>query len=452
VQSSDALGRLVDLTGHQNPDVALLALRVCYNLSFDARGRNTFVTRTGLLGKLVPACQQASTRRMAFKLLYMLSMDAHLRSGIASQGPACITLALQVVVKSRESPVDRDAAALIINLAADEACAAELVKSDGFAKLAARGIQSADSLLLKVLRHVASHRPVRRRLLSVMRGSFNGDFGWLHEIVRLAASYSDNPVVLVEAMGILAALDCTSQEVPWMDLCDAGLLELLHRFLMIGFSEDDILLECVILAGTLAMDAEFVPLMATSKVPRLLPELLAEKQDDGEIIVQLLFAIRCMLLRDETCDIVLQDTEAPAHVLDMLRDVAGQVPEARMQAAADELLDLVVAVESSQLAESRWTDQIRAFRFEQHNLEWCQRLGSKDPPAEASKSSPMMETRGGPSALSWADTSGLAERCWGGGGGGGGGGNGGYHRGTLGTTGAFKTTGAFNGYKSTRHR
>jgi len=453
VQSSDALSRLVDLAGHQNPELSALALRVCYNLSFDARGRCTFLTRTGLLGKLVQACQQASTRRTAFKLLYILSADAHLRNNIANQSPACISLALQVVVKSRESPVEADAAALCINLAADEACASELVRSDGFAKAAARGIQSADPLLLKVLRHVASHRNVRRRLFSMMRGSFNSDHGWLTEIVRLAASYSENPTVLVEAMGILAALECTSAEVPWVNLCDSGLLELLHRFLMIGFSEDDVLLECVILAGTLAMDPDFSPLMATSKIPRLLPELLAEKQDDGEIIVQLLFAIRCLLLRPETCDIVLQDTEAPGHVLDMLRDVAGQVPEARMQAIqaeADELLDVVVAVEGQQLGESRWTDQIRHFRFEQHNLEWCQRLrSSKDSPVEAPKAA-LHETRGGPSALGWADVGGLAERCWGGAGatlGGGGGGGGGGYRGGFGAT-----TRGFDGYKSTRHR
>ncbi|CAE8737888.1 unnamed protein product, partial [Polarella glacialis] len=42
------------------------------------------------------------------------------------------------------------------------------------------------------------------------------------------------------------------------------------------------------------------------------------------------------------------------------------------KAAADELLDLVVAVESQDGPDGRWTKRIQEFRFKSLNEEWCQ--------------------------------------------------------------------------------
>lgn len=377
VQSIDALGHLADLVGHANTDIALLALRVCYNLSFDARGRMVFTVQTRLLVKIFDAIQHVSTRKVALKVLYQISKDASLRGLVATKWPNCINLALHLAAKCKEPLVDADAASLCINFAADQACAAVLVEGDLFAKLVQRATQGADPLLLKVVRHVACHASVRPRLLSVMRACGGGHDAWLHELVHLATSYcAERPELMVEVMGTLAALDCTSEQVPWPDLCEAGLLELLTRLLMVGFSEDDALLECVILAGTLALDPESVPMLAASKVPRLLPELLVEKQEDGELIVQVLFAIRCLLLNDETCEVVLLQTDAVGNLLDIMRGGLAEAPEARaiaVQAAADEFLDLVTAVESNMDGNPTWTARIRAYRFEVHNKEWCHR-------------------------------------------------------------------------------
>jgi len=414
VQSIEVVCRLADLAGHQNLEVAFLALRICYNLSFDHRGRTVFITQTSLLGKVLTACQQASSRKLAFKLLYMLSTETSQRSVIAKQGPACIAMALQLCSKCRDSPVDAESAALCINLSAEEACAGVLVKADGFAKLMLRGIQSVDALLLKVLRNVAGHASIRSRFFSVMNGG-DASHAWLHKLVHLAVTATEHPSVLVEALGVFAALKCTSEQVPWPELCEAGLLELLQRLLTPGSADDDVVLECAIIAGTLASDAESLPLLATSRVPILLAELLAEKQADCDIMLQLMFAVRCMLLSDETGEIILLETEAVGHILQMLEDMLDEehpeMPSAlraarALQARAEDLLDQVLAVEQRSACEARWGEEIKGYRFELHNLEWCRVIAGSDPASARPSPEP-----GGVSQCS--EASNLVERCLG---------------------------------------
>merc|ERR1719262_2105813 len=129
----------------------------------------------------------------------------------------------------------------------------------------------------------------------------------------------DNRDLLVEILGTLANL--TNPEVPWADLCEGSqLIELLHRLLVVGFSEDDVVLECVMLVGTIAMDPEAAPLLASSKLLQVLQELLAEKQEDDEIVLQLLFTFHCLLLHRETCEQIIDDTEVLPYVIELLRD------------------------------------------------------------------------------------------------------------------------------------
>mmetsp|Transcript_73740 Transcript_73740/g.213606 ORF Transcript_73740/g.213606 Transcript_73740/m.213606 type:complete len:836 (-) Transcript_73740:169-2676(-) len=440
VQSTDALSKLAELCGHSNTEVALMALRTCYNLSFDHRGRSTFCTQTALPAKLQAACQQGFSKKVLFKTLYQLTTDRRSRNSLASRAPGLITLALQNAVKSRDSQVDVDTAALLLNLAADEACCAVLVKSDGFAKAAVRAIQGADPLMLKVLRLTASHASCRKRFLSVMRGAGRDvSFEWLPELVHLAAGSCDRPEILVEAIGTMAALECNNNEVAWADLCAAGLLELLHRLLMVGFSEDDVLLECVILVGTLALDADCVPLLAPSKIPRLLADLFHEKQDDAEMVVQMLFVVRCLLLQEETCKVMLRETDVIEQTLDLLRSQLGEVLDAEMQsvqAAADHVLDLVLAEPFGETTD--YADDIKAFRFEAHNFEWCRSLDRGDSHQDHRDHHHFDPSKTfGVERRGWADVGSLS--YWG---------AGGFDR----TSGAGFGGGGFDGYKSTRHR
>lgn len=411
ISSTEALARLTDLAGHSSCEIALLALRLCYNLSFDQHGRMELATQTSLIARLLSTFQLPQLRAISLKLLYHLSLDPPVRSLIASKHPGCISTAVHLVARGKEQQIERDAVALCINLAAEASSARVMVEAEHFPRLVQRATQGSDPLLLKIVRHTTAHGAVRPCLLRRMQSS-DGEAQWLLDLTRVACRASDRPEVLVEVVGALAGLDCQSPDVPWPELCDAGLLDLLHRLLIVGFSEDDVLLECVILASVLALDPDSVPLLAASKVPSVLPLLLTEKQEDGDIMVQLLYTLRCLLLQEETSEVVLHETDAPERILEVL-EAEGQPadPKTRaIQAAADEVLDLILALEEQDDREQRWTERIKLFRFEQHNQDWVQMLRHGDDARHEQRKAPSTENRSG---LRWTDVGGLADRCWG---------------------------------------
>mmetsp|Transcript_7973 Transcript_7973/g.18484 ORF Transcript_7973/g.18484 Transcript_7973/m.18484 type:complete len:782 (-) Transcript_7973:162-2507(-) len=412
--------RLAELLGHPAPEVAFLAMRVCFNLSFDPKGRAALASQSNVVARLMAAVQNPSMRKVALKLLYHMTVDPAARSSLTSRHPTIASLAIHLVNRSSKEQ-DVEAVALLLNLAADEAAACLLLAEEAFVSVAWRGIKGKNQLMLKVLRHVASHRASRSILLDVMGGGPDGpgsSYAWLLELVHVAKSTAtERHDVLVEALGTLAALDCTSPEVPWPELCEAGLLDLLSRLLMVGFSEDDVILEAVILLGVLALDPPTAALLASSKVIGLLPDVLAAKPKDGDLMVQLTFLLRCLLMNDETQKAVIQ-TDAPARVMELLRS-----PEPVVQDAAEELLDLIVAVETHG-QQRKWTKHIQEYKFKVHNLEWleAQETESVDalrprrkepsekrsPSRDASKRSTMNASTSG--ASGWGESSDVEDR------------------------------------------
>lgn len=383
-QHVDSLQRLAELAGHGNTEISHLALRVCYNLAFDARARAVMASQVGLIGKLMVAINQQHLRRTALMLLYQMSTDTAVRGIIAERHPECVLLACEFAARGEDRRVPPDRMALCINLVTDSGCAAAILEAPHFPTVAKRAVRNADPLLLKVMRHIASHEGVRLRLLEVVEGLPGGGTcgRWLRDLARAAITCSDDQDVLVEALGTLAALDSVGDMVPWAELCEAGLLELLHRLLIVGFSEDDVLLECIMLVGNIAMDASTESLVAASRIPTLLSDILQQKHEDEEMLAQLLHVLRCLLLWDETREAVLKHTDAPELVMDVLRKRGRELEERHptLRAMAEEILDTAVAAESCG-DEPLWADRIKAFRFEYHNVEWCEYLragGSSD--------------------------------------------------------------------------
>ncbi|CAJ1359097.1 unnamed protein product [Effrenium voratum] len=386
------LPRLVELLGHPASEVFSMALRTCYNFSFDAKGRAA-LTQSAVIPRLVYGVQNAGTRKVALKVLYHLTLDPPVRSAMISKHPTVPALAMQLARSKEQEP---EAVALLVNLAADEAAACLLLAEESFVAVALRAIKHKQPTVLKVIRNIASHKASRSILLDVMGGD-----AWLLEMVKLIQTTADRHDVLVEALGILAGLDFPSPEVPWPELCEAGLLEVLPRLLMVGFAEDDVVLEAVMILSILALDTPCTALLRSSQVIGRLPDLLAKP--DSDLLVQVLFLMRCLLMSDETRDAVLH-SDAIGCVTDLLHS--------EVKDAALELLDVVVAVES--LEPGTWTQRVQEAKFMLHNEEWLngepkeskeakgrRKEEKRSPSMEASKRSTMSST--GPAR--WGDES-----------------------------------------------
>ena len=62
------------------------------------------------------------------------------------------------------------------------------------------------------------------------------------------------------------------------------MIEFLHNHLMNGYAEDDIVLECVMLVGTICRNDEIAQTIANSYLIKLLQDLLGSKQEDDEMV------------------------------------------------------------------------------------------------------------------------------------------------------------------------
>lgn len=89
---------------------------------------------------------------------------------------------------------------------------------------------------------------------------------------------------------------------------------------MNGFAEDDIILECVMLVGTICRDDNVANQIAQSYLIKILQDLLGAKQEDDEMVQQILNTFFKFLFFGPTREIVLYQTQMVSIVLELLSD------------------------------------------------------------------------------------------------------------------------------------
>jgi len=325
------------------------------------------LVESGIVKLLLDCLRNPPFRAIVLRLLYHFSMDDRCKSLMAYHRDGMIML-LQLVVHFPEPRVGKDLVALVVNLSTHARAAEVMVQSGLYPQVMLRVLKHRDPLLCKVIRNVAGHQGVLEQMFELLASESVRMSKWMHEFVRMAMCCVDNPDLLVEVLGTLANVPL--EEVPWGELCEAGLVDLLTRLLVPSFSEDDIVLECVMLVGSLAVNVESSQHIAGSRLPSMLQDVLIEKREDEEIVVQLLFTFQCLLLHEEVREVVLQETELAPCIMRFARARNPMILE-----HATKLLQLVAEYASdAQTGEDgspAWVDQVKAFRFEQHNAEWC---------------------------------------------------------------------------------
>ena len=98
------------------------------------------------------------------------------------------------------------------------------------------------------------------------------------------------------------------------------MIEFLHNHLLNGTAQDDICLECVMLVGTICRNDEIAQTIASSYLIKLLQDLLGSKQEDDEMVQQILNTFFKFLFFGPTRDIVLHQTQMVSIVLELLSD------------------------------------------------------------------------------------------------------------------------------------
>ena len=187
---------------------------------------------------------------------------------------------------------------------------------------------------------------------------------YMDRYIELAQVSEEHTDLLLELLGTMVYMP-TDQ---WTEKVEQySIIEFLHNHLENAYAEDDILLECVMLVGTICRNDQTALMIAQSYLIKLLQDLLGSKQEDDEMVQQILNTFFKFLFFAPTRDMVLHQTQMVSIVLELLSD---KNPNIRVLVNA--ILDYV------QIHDDNWKQEIKAKRFQVHNQMYLQVMEEYD--------------------------------------------------------------------------
>lgn len=338
----DKLPRLLQGTP---PDLLQVTLKLIFNLSFDGPLRQKMIC-AGLLTKLVTFLSDDKHHEIVTRILYHMTLDDKVKSMFTYT--ECVPLATDMLVLNLNSKVDLDLIALCINLALNKRNAQLMIENNRLHTLMARAFKYQDSLLMKMLRNISQHES--------LRGHFVDFVGDLAQILTVC----DNQRFVIECLGILGNLSLPDLDYSAI-IENFSLIPWIRKVLVPGNFTDDLVLDTVVFLGTCACDEACAMLLCKADVVLSLIELLKAKQEDDEMVLQIIFVFQQILRNESTRGYMIKDTEAPAYLIDLMHDKNQEIRK-----VCDFCLDIIAGWDSE------WSVRIKLEKFRNHNAQWLE--------------------------------------------------------------------------------
>ncbi|KAJ3039310.1 Kinesin-associated protein 3 [Rhizophlyctis rosea] len=402
--SDTLLPKLDALTPTDHQGLQNLTLRLLLNLSHDEKFR-TILVRMGFLGKLVALLNNKAHLVVTLQLLYMLSIDERSKSAFAFMDLIPLLMKMILDPKPYES-VYVELMALAINVAAHSRNAEVMCEENGLRFLVKRAVKTRDPLMFKVLRNLSMWDGVKMgflvsmsdgtllaRMMLESKKSEAGAGGQHHcangyqpqhhlpqqehidALCNLLLKPSTPPDLQPELLGILSNL--TILNFDWAKLANAyGLFDFISTKLKYAIAavgdgggakmegsgimeDDDVTLEIVILVGTMAGDEGIAEMAVRSRVLEGLMDLMIAKEEDDEIILQIIYCIYQFLLQEPARIHLITKTQVVSYLIDLLYD-----RNVEIRRMCDVCLDIIAEIDEE------WVKSIRLQKFQWHNSEW----------------------------------------------------------------------------------
>ncbi|XP_043941205.1 kinesin-associated protein 3 [Protopterus annectens] len=343
--------KLAKLVPCEHEDLLNIVLRLLLNLSFDTGLRNKMV-QVGLLPKLTALMNNENHKQIAMCVLYHVSMDDRFKSMFAYTD--CIPQLMKMLSECVEEHIDLQLISFCINLAANKRNAQLICEGNGLRMLMKRALKFRDPLLMKMIRNISQHDGPTKTLFI----DYVGD---------LAAQITneDDEEFSIECLGTLANL--TVPDLDWeLVLKEYKLVPYLKDKLKPGTAEDDLVLEVVIMIGTVSMDDSCAVMLARSGIIPALIELLNAQQEDDEFVCQIVYVFYQMVFHQATRDVIIKETQAPAYLIDLMHD-----KNAEIRKVCDNTLDIIAEYDEE------WAKKIQSEKFRWHNSQWLEMVESR---------------------------------------------------------------------------
>ena len=367
-----------------------IVLKLIKNLTFDTDVRKQ-MDSLGYIPRIVTLLKEAPFRGSAIEILYQLSIEDKCKSTFTYT--ECIPIINHMIINFPQPIVPDEIMALAINLATNQRNA-DIFSYDGqLERLIRRALTTSDVLLMKLVRNIsgASNSSFIQETLE----SFAADF--IHIVCE-----DGDPNFQIEVLGTLTNVEL---DEGWTELLKTtSLMDYIMKNLVVGYAEDDFILECIMLVGTILSSDKCAQIIAKSMIIKLLHNLLSEKQEDDELVLQIMFDFYKTLLFQETRVIVLEHTQVIKYLMELLQD-----KNPRIRKMADSVMEL------AQEFDSQWSEEIRLKRFQLYNQDWLKAVEQIDAAeyGEEDEGEEEDEDDEDDRGLAWEGWGNSADRMWG---------------------------------------
>uniref|UniRef100_A0A665WCB4 Kinesin-associated protein 3-like n=1 Tax=Echeneis naucrates TaxID=173247 RepID=A0A665WCB4_ECHNA len=347
----DTIEQLAHLVPCEHEDLLNLTLRLLLNLSFDS-GLRAKMVEVGLLPKLAGLLGDENNRQVVMRILYHISIDDRFKGMFVYTD--CIPQLMQMLFECSEEEIEAELISICINLAANKRNAQLVCEGKGLKKLMKKALKTKDCLLMKMIRNISQHDGPTKPLFI----DYVGDLA-----AEIRAEEEEEWVL--ECLGTLANL--TIPDLDWeLVLKEYNLVPYLKDRLKPGLAEDDLILEVVIMIGTVSMDDACAAMLAKSGIIPALIELLNAQQEDDEFVCQIVYVFYQMVFHQATRDVIIKDTQAPAYLIDLMHDKNTEIRK-----VCDNTLDIIAEYDEE------WGRKIQSEKFRFHNNQWLEMVESR---------------------------------------------------------------------------
>lgn len=346
------VGKLSKFVTAKNKALVTQTLRILHNLSFDERLRDE-MARNSLIPQLVGHMKDPTYQTQVLGLLYHISIEDKNKSMFSYTD--ALDIIYERLLRVEDSRAAPELIALAVNLSQNHRNAEVLAQSGRLTKLVAHTLEKEDELLMKIVRNISQQEDLD---LKVLFKPFITEFVTRVQKPQLTADFA------LELLGTLGNI--VLPEFEYEDLLrDHGLIDFLSDHLVPVETEDDMLLEAIIFIGTICTEKTAGAILSSGIAVKLL-NLLEEKKDDDEIVLQTVYSFHKLLLFSQTRDELLNKTQVLTCLVDLLNDKNAEVKQ-----TADKALDYIMDVSET------YAPKIRSMKFETFNQEWVQVIAGK---------------------------------------------------------------------------
>ncbi|KAF7992867.1 hypothetical protein HCN44_005211 [Aphidius gifuensis] len=359
---------------NNNFDLVLSTLKLLFNLSFDTKLRGKMI-RVGLLPKFVKLLEKndVKSKKIILGLLYHLSIDDKVKSMFGYTD--CISMITDMILEidddddndnninnnnnGGDTAVDnkyikRELIGLCINIAANNKNSQLMIENNRLQGLIKKAFRNQDPLIMKIIRNIAQHEETKINFIE-----FVGDFA-------MALTQSDSHDFILEIIGVLGNLALSDLDYSQI-LQRCNLIPWIRNNLVPGKVQDDLVLEIVIFLGTSAIDEDCARLLCKADILLSLIELLKAKQEDDEIVLQIIYVFYQISMHESTRGYLIKETgnEAPGYLIDLMHD-----KNPAIRKVCDACLDVIA------LCDTDWAARIKVEKFRSHNQQWLDMVES----------------------------------------------------------------------------